>query len=187
MNSPGPIVVSQGKDYPATILRQFDDFGLSSYDLCGPPSRFWADGENGPDPVATNVDSARVTPLMTPAQTLRSPLNQETWTGRSRASLSRLWAYYLLGEDPQRRLDAREVSTLAHQVSLVRHILDSEPRLNRVLVADEVGLGKTVEVGLLVKEWLARDERLRVLYLALARLVKNVRWEFECLGLGFRQ
>ena len=125
--------------------------------------------------------------ITTPAQALRAPLNQETWTGRSRASLGRLWAYYLLSEDPQRRLDAREVSTLAHQVSLVRHILDSEPQLNRVLIADEVGLGKTVEVGLLVKEWLERNVRLRVLYLAPARLVNNVRLEFDRLGLGFRQ
>jgi superfamily II DNA or RNA helicase len=101
--------------------------------------------------------------------------------------MSRLWAYYLLSEDPQRRLDARKVSTLAHQVSLVRHILDSEPHLNRVLIADEVGLGKTIEVGLLVKEWLERNDRLRVLYLAPARLVDNVRWEFDRLGLGFRQ
>src|SRR5262249_33511775 len=81
----------------------------------------------------------------------------------------------------------RDVSTLAHQVSLVRHILESEPQLSRVLIADEVGLGKTVEVGLLVKEWLERNARLRVLYLAPARLVNNVPWEFDRLGLGFRQ
>ena len=57
----------------------------------------------------------------------------------SRRSLARLHAYFLVIEDPQRRLDKREVETLAHQVSLVRHILESE-RLNRVLIADEVGL-----------------------------------------------
>ena len=187
MSAGSPIVVPPDKDYPTTVLRQNDDWGLVSYDLCGPPSRFWPNRDDGPDLVIMNVDSARVKPLITPAQALQTPLNQDTWTGRSRASLSRLWAYYLISDDPQRRLDAREVSTLAHQVSLVRHILDSEPRLSRVLIADEVGLGKTVEVGLLVKEWLERDERLRVLYLAPARLVNNVRWEFDRLGLKFRQ
>ena len=40
-------------------------------------------------------------------------------------------------------------------------------------MADEVGLGKTVEVGLLVKEWLERDPRLRAPDLAPARPVKN--------------
>lgn len=181
------VVVREGSEFPATILRTVDDWGRHSYDLSGPPSRFWADQEESPEVVQANVDSARVRSLPTPAQALRSLRDEENWTARSRASLGRLWAYYLLGEDPQRRLDARAVSTLAHQVSLVRHILDSEPRLNRVLIADEVGLGKTIEVGLLVKEWLERNGRLRILYLAPARLVNNVRSEFDRLGLGFRQ
>ena len=164
-----------------------EDLGLVEYDLCGPPSRLWADMDQPPGQILTNVDSARVRHLPTPAQALLHPPDQETWMARSRASLARLRAYFLLAEDPQRRLDAREVSTLAHQVSLVRHILDSEPHLGRVLIADEVGLGKTVEAGLLIKSWLEREPRLRVLYLAPARLVNNVVWELERLGLRFRR
>jgi superfamily II DNA or RNA helicase len=91
----------------------------------------------------------------------------------------------LLAEDPQRRLDARTVETLAHQVSLVRHI-QGLPSLSRVLIADEVGLGKTVEVGLLLQELFRERPGLRVLYLAPARLVSNVGREFDRLGLGFR-
>lgn len=188
MSEPGPIVLREGEDYPSSIFQRLpDDFGLLAYNLCGPPSRLWADREHAPELVSLNVDSARVRHLPTPAQALRRPPDQETWTARSRSSIARLWAHYLIAEDPQRRLDAREVSTLAHQVSLVRHILDSGPHLNRVLIADEVGLGKTVEVGLLVKEWLDRDSRLRILYLAPAKLVDNVRREFDRLGLRFRQ
>lgn len=187
MNDNSPVVVHQGLDYPTTILRTVDDFGLCSYDLCGPPSRFWADHGEPPGLIFTNVDAARVRHVPSPARVLRTSQDQETWSARSKASLARLGAYFLLAEDPQRRLDAREVSTLAHQVSLVRHILDSEPHLNRVLIADEVGLGKTVEVGLLIQAWLERDPKLRVLYLAPARLVNNVRWELDRLGLGFRQ
>src|SRR5262249_44461200 len=89
-------------------------------------------------------------------------------------------------EDPQRRLDSRPVNTLAHQVSLVRHILASPDR-RRVLLADEVGLGKTVEAGLVIQELIAASHGLRVLYLAPARLVDNVRAEFDRLGLRFRQ
>jgi superfamily II DNA or RNA helicase len=70
-------------------------------------------------------------------------------------------------------------------VSLVRHILDV-PSLSRVLIADEVGLGKTVEVGLLLQELFRERPGLRVLYLAPARLVSNVGREFDRLGLGFR-
>ena len=95
-------------------------------------------------------------------------------------------AFFLVCEDPQRRLDAREISTLAHQVSLVRHILDNES-LRRVMIADEVGLGKTVEAGLLLKELLNAQPNLRVIYFAPARLVSNVRREFDRLGMGFRQ
>jgi superfamily II DNA or RNA helicase len=104
----------------------------------------------------------------------------------TRRSLARLHAYFLGCEDPQCRLDARPVNTLAHQVSLVRHVLGTT-NLSRVLIADEVGLGKTVEVGLLVQELLGRNPGLRVLYLAPARLVSNVRDEFDRLGLPFRQ
>ena len=43
----------------------------------------------------------------------------------------------------------------------------------RFLLADEVGLGKTIEVGLLIQEVLTTSPRLRVLYLAPARLVRK--------------
>jgi SNF2 family DNA or RNA helicase len=59
--------------------------------------------------------------------------------------------------------------------------------LRKVLIADEVGLGKTVEVGLLIGELAQRQPGLKVLYLAPARLVPNVRREFDKLGLSFRQ
>ena len=112
--------------------------------------------------------------------------DDDSWTAQTKRSVARLWTYFLICEDPQRRLDAREVSTLAHQVSLVRHILDHQ-HLRRVLIADEVGLGKTVEAGLLIKELVEASPRLRILYLCPARLVTNVRREFDRLGLGFRQ
>jgi superfamily II DNA or RNA helicase len=104
----------------------------------------------------------------------------------TRRSVARLRAFFLLAEDPQRRLDARPVNTLAHQVSLVQHILQSS-NLRRVLIADEVGLGKTVEAGLLIQELIAQAPGLRVLYLAPARLVRNVRRELNRLDLAFRQ
>jgi superfamily II DNA or RNA helicase len=83
-------------------------------------------------------------------------------------------------------LEAREVQTLAHQASLVQHVLDS-PSLSRVLIADEVGLGKTVEAGLIVSEVLQKQPGARVLYLAPARLAANVYREFSRLGLRFRR
>ena len=84
----------------------------------------------------------------------------------------------MIAEDPQRRLDVRKVSTLMHQVSLVQHILQ-RPELKKVLIGDEVGLGKTIEAGLLVRQILEQDNRARILYLAPARLVSNVSREFR--------
>ncbi len=104
----------------------------------------------------------------------------------TKRSLARFEAFFLGSEDPQRRLDAREVVTLAHQVSLVRHILDN-PGRRRVLIGDEVGLGKTVVAGLIIQELLDANPGLRVLYLAPARLVSNVGREFRRLNLLFRE
>jgi superfamily II DNA or RNA helicase len=124
--------------------------------------------------------------MSTPSELIANLPEGDTWSAQSKRSVSRLRAYFLVCEDPQRRLDARDVRTLAHQVSLVRHIVE-QPHLRNVLIADEVGLGKTIEVGLLLGELLDANKGQRVLYLAPARLVSNVRREFDRLGLGFRQ
>lgn len=169
------------------IVRRYEDWGLVSVDLAGPPRRFWADGITASAPIVDmGIDEARVDPVATPVSLLAALPADDNWTAQSRRSVGRLRAYFLIGEDPQRRLDARQVNTLAHQVSLVRHILET-PSLKRVLVADEVGLGKTIEAGLLIQELLAGNAGLRVLYLAPARLVRNVRRELNRLDLAFRQ
>jgi superfamily II DNA or RNA helicase len=188
MNASGPIVAREGIDFPYTVLRAVDDWGFLALDLVGPPRRFWGDEAGGSPPtVELGVDARRALNITTPAAQLDESLGgDDNWSARSRRSIARLWAHYLICEDPQRRLDARAVSTLAHQISLVRHVLDT-PHLARVLIADEVGLGKTVEVGLLLKELFEVRPELRVLYLAPARLVSNVRQEFDRLGIYFRQ
>ena len=73
-----------------------------------------------------------------------------------------------------------------HQRSLVEHVLNS-PDLRRVLIADKVGLGKTVEAGLIMQRLLQVDIANRALYLAPARLVRNVVAELARLGLDARR
>ena len=181
------IVRRTGDTLALAVLRRYEEWGLLSLDLAGPPRRFWADGELPGVPIVDmGIDAERVEVAATPSQLLAAPPSGDSWTSLTRRSVARLRAFFLLAEDPQRRLDARQVNTLAHQVSLVRHVLDT-PALKRVLIADEVGLGKTVEVGLLLQELLAANPRLRVLYLAPARLVRNVRRELARLELPFRQ
>jgi SNF2 family DNA or RNA helicase len=133
------------------------------------------------------VDGRRLRALATPTELLTLPLPEgDNWPAHTRRTVARLFAWFLVSEDPQRRLEGREVQTLAHQASLVRHVLDS-PTLTRVLIAEEVGLGKTIEAGLIVSELLEKQPGLRVLYFAPARLVGNVYKEFTRLGLHFRR
>lgn len=183
MSQSPPIVLRN--DTPCAVLRAQEEWGIRTFDLAYPPRRFFADQESLPIAIESGVDAARVRPLPTPAELISALPAGDNWSAQARRSLARLFAHYLICEDPQRRLDARAVNTLSHQVSLVRHILDHE-HLRRVLVADEVGLGKTVEAGLLIQELLALNAGLKVLYLAPARLVNNVGKEFNRLGLNFR-
>ena len=81
---------------------------------------------------------------------------------------------------------------LPHQI-LLTHDVVKMPR-RRLLVADEVGLGKTIETGMIIRELSTRGEAERILILAPAGLVKNwqnelrdcFRMEFEVLGLDFQ-
>jgi superfamily II DNA or RNA helicase len=172
---------------PHLIIRQQEDWGVQVYDLASPPRRLWSIPAITSTPVRTNIDPYHATPCPSPGELLTLPLaDGDTWSAMSKRSLARFEAFFLAFEDPQRRLDAREVVTLAHQVSLVRHILDT-PGRRRVLIGDEVGLGKTVVAGLIIQELLVSSPGLRVLYLAPARLVSNVGTEFRRLGLYFRE
>jgi SNF2 family DNA or RNA helicase len=81
---------------------------------------------------------------------------------------------------------------LPHQILLTHDVVNMPRR--RLLVADEVGLGKTIETGMVIRELATRGEAQRVLVLAPAGLVKNwqnelrdcFRMDFEVLGIDFQ-
>ena len=172
--------------YPSTLLREENEFGFRMLTLVDPPRRLSGESDALDTKFVEVLDHRKVRPLPSPAQLLQSPPADTGWLSLSRRSVARLFAYYLVAEDPQRRLDVRSVETLSHQVSLVSHVLQND-HLAYLLLADEVGLGKTIEAGLLLQELFSQNPALRVLYLAPARLVNNVFREFERLGLNFRQ
>ena len=71
-----------------------------------------------------------------------------------------------------------------HQIETVRKVL--KQFRGRVLLADEVGLGKTVEAGMVLKEYALRGMAERVLVLTPASLVGQWREELEAkFGLDF--
>lgn len=117
--------------------------------------------------------------LPAPAEVLADalPLRQEAWPTRTKRSIERLFALWLLHEDRKNLLDAAKVDQLAHQISLLEYVKQKD--LRRLLVADEVGLGKTIEAGLLIQWVLGARPSARVLYLAPAMLVDNVYSELK--------
>jgi superfamily II DNA or RNA helicase len=81
-------------------------------------------------------------------------------------------------------LSASRVDLLPHQILLVHDLVAQSPR--RVLIADEVGLGKTIETGMLIRELHTRGEAERILIVTPAGLIENWRRELEeCFRLHF--
>jgi superfamily II DNA or RNA helicase len=74
-------------------------------------------------------------------------------------------------------LTSAKVDLLPHQIVLVHRIANSSPR--RMLVADDVGLGKTIEAALLLRELASRGELSRALMIVPAGLVENWRRELN--------
>jgi len=81
-------------------------------------------------------------------------------------------------------LTSAKIDLLPHQVVLTHRIATSSPR--RFLIADEVGLGKTIETALLLRELASRGELTRALMVVPAGLVNNWHNELnQVFNLGF--
>lgn len=72
-------------------------------------------------------------------------------------------------------LSNSRVEVKPHQVAVLHRVASNYP--HRFLLADEVGLGKTIEAGLVIKELKARGVATRVLILAPSGIVSQ--WQFE--------
>jgi superfamily II DNA or RNA helicase len=73
---------------------------------------------------------------------------------------------------------------LPHQILLTHDVVASQRR--RLLIADEVGLGKTIESGMIIRELASRGEANRILIICPAGLTHNWRDELrDCFRLRF--
>lgn len=95
--------------------------------------------------------------------------------------MDRLWLALEAEEIPLMEsaatLTSAKVDLLPHQVVLVHRIANARPK--RFLIADEVGLGKTVEAALILRELASRGELQRALMIVPAGLVENWRRELN--------
>jgi SNF2 family DNA or RNA helicase len=72
-------------------------------------------------------------------------------------------------------LGESRVDIKPHQVSVVHRVITNYP--HRFLLCDEVGLGKTIEAGMILKELRARGSATRCLVIAPPNLLRQ--WQFE--------
>jgi superfamily II DNA or RNA helicase len=182
------LVTSPKAGSPRSILAELS-FGFPSFTTVSLPERVFTglDDAARPPSVVHLEPEIDVRLLPTPAASLVAAAGSSNWAADTRRSVARLEALWLLAEDRHHLLDVHEVEPLAHQASLVEHVV-TNPDLRRVLIADEVGLGKTVEAALIVQRLQQASNRpLRVLYLTEARLVDNVAEEFERVGIRLRR
>lgn len=99
--------------------------------------------------------------------------------GHGAARQRRAWLAYQAHAlpllDNAASLTSARIDLLPHQVVLTHRIATTSPR--RFLIADEVGLGKTIETALLLRELASRGELRRALMIVPAGLVNN--WHRE--------
>lgn len=79
--------------------------------------------------------------------------------------------------DSAATLTSAKVDLLPHQIVLTYKIANATPR--RFLVADSVGLGKTIETALILRELASRGELARAIMVVPAGLVENWRRELN--------
>lgn len=84
-------------------------------------------------------------------------------------------AYQIPLENSGGELSNSKTDLLPHQILLTHQVVNAHRR--SFLIADEVGLGKTIEVGMILRKLIARGEARRILIICPAGLTVN--WQNE--------
>lgn len=119
-----------------------------------------------------NPDESQLSDTATPASQLNCPASWQLFSLCHTATLARL------AGDFSEMLALEHVTgftPLPHQVETARRVL--QDLRGRAILADEVGLGKTIEAGLVIKEYQLRNLAKRILILVPASLV--LQWTRE--------
>ncbi|MEA5600085.1 helicase-related protein [Nostoc sp. UHCC 0252] len=88
----------------------------------------------------------------------------------------RLGALELLANIYSGRITASDKDPFPHQLALQQYVKNHESRIKRILIADEVGLGKTIEVALILRDKLiTQKDDFRCLYLTSGGLTEDVK------------
>lgn len=127
---------------------------------------FFSDGERRVPIASIRQELSRTTRIL-------SSVNGQV--DRARKAWLSYEAYALPIMESASALTSAKIDLLPHQVVLTHRIATASPR--RYLIADEVGLGKTIEVALILRELASRAELNRALIVVPAGLINN--WHRE--------
>ncbi|GAB4347365.1 MAG: hypothetical protein OHK0047_41400 [Leptolyngbyaceae cyanobacterium] len=94
----------------------------------------------------------------------------------------RLGALELLANIFSGRITASDKDPFPHQLALQQYMKAHQTQVQRLLIADEVGLGKTIEIGLVLRDLLVAQgysKPLRCLYLTKGGLLEDVKLKLQ--------
>lgn len=146
------------------------DVGIVEAAVPGTPPRFRVSFPSGTWEVRGS-DLVRV--FDDPFELLGQRVQVDTYRAWLRREGFRLLDAYR--NDPTAALSNSRIEPQGHQISVALRALE-KPQA-RLIIADEVGLGKTIEAGLILKELRARGVLRRVLIITPASLI--VQWQTE--------
>ncbi|KAM3098813.1 DEAD/DEAH box helicase family protein [Phormidesmis sp. 146-35] len=99
----------------------------------------------------------------------------------------RLGALEVLANIFSGRITANDKDPFPHQLALQQYVKTNSTRVKRLLIADEVGLGKTIEIGLVLRDLLVSGgsfEQFRCLYLTKAGLLEDACTKLQAVMKG---
>ena len=112
-----------------------------------------------------------------PADILSAGAAETQWLHDRRLAATQRVFHMLASVDGITSLLSSGIELVPHQVSAVRRVM-SDPVL-RYLLADEVGMGKTIEAGLIIRQCLLDEPHAQIVVLAPTTLVQQWKYELE--------